>query len=547
MNYPKKYKFLELEKLAYERLSTGISIHQIQGNSFLTLLVSDGLCRLYERSRTEFITLLQNANYEDLHPEDRLLIAAFIKSIITDNNRDIDITYRLKVNKKYIFLHLDAQAMIMPDGTELIVVTHSCLNHYTQNKVTDVLIETVNENKRLVEELENAEKAAKIKQLFVSTLSHDMRTPMNAILGLSNLGLEEIKDKIALDYFKQIKNSADYLLHLINQVMDYQTIEAKGIILDEKPVSEKEFIDDIISIILPKAKAKGIKLKIDLPEGEGIYRFCDEMRSKQIVINVLNNAIKYTPSGGSVYWHGELLQKEGNFFECHTFKDTGVGISKEFLKKLFEPYTRETNPLSRTEGGNGLGLTITKRFLEAMNGKITCESKLGEGTTFYIELPMKIATKEQIELHLNPNKHLKNHCDTNLIGQSILVSEDNEINYKILSKILEKKGVIVGKAENGKEAIEKVKKTNYSILLMDIRMPVIDGLTATKEIRKFNKHIPIIALSGDIDPETVQKAKNAGMNDYITKPINNDELFKKLTALIQKNSTPTLESQAPIN
>lgn len=222
--------------------------------------------------------------------------------------------------------------------------------------------------------------------------------------------------------------------------------------------------------------------------------------------------------------------EKGNVIAIHTISDSGVGMSEDFMKIMYEPFAKELNELSDKEGGTGLGLVISKKIIDAMNGKIECISKIGKGTTFIITLPRKIPTEQQINDYKNSQNKTIDY--DKLIGLKILVCEDVEINSVIIKRLLEQKGTIVELAKDGIEGVKLAKENHYDVILMDIRMPKLDGLSATKEIRKFNKTIPIIALSANAFSLDKEISKEAGMNAHIAKPINKDELFISIISQI---------------
>jgi signal transduction histidine kinase/CheY-like chemotaxis protein len=385
----------------------------------------------------------------------------------------------------------------------------------------------------LEHKLEEIEEKSSKKDDFLARMSHDMRTPMNAILGMANFGIEEIKDPKAVQYFSQIKDSSEYLLALINDILDMQRLERGEIQLQEVITFTPRIAQKIINIIKPRAQQKDIKLTIDL-ECESLLKYVkvDERRIEQILINILNNAIKYTPVGGHVTWKDYVTDiGNGKVKISHEISDTGVGMSEEFQKVMFEPFTSEVNSQSRHEGGSGLGLAITKNLIDIMGGKLSCKSKLGVGTTFYIDIILNLATEEDIENFIETSSIKIN--EGSLKNKKILICEDIDVNITILKKLLATYNCNTEVAKNGVEGVKLAKENKYDAILMDIRMPLLDGLTATKEIRKFNKDIPIVALSANAFSQDIEKSLSAGMNAHLSKPIIKEELYSVLSSLIQ--------------
>lgn len=374
---------------------------------------------------------------------------------------------------------------------------------------------------RLKKSVTEAEKANKIKTDFLARMSHDMRTPLNGIMGLADFGFEETQNSEIREYFSKIKLSSNYLLTLLNDVLDMQSIEKGRIRIFPKAVKTEELINAVETMVIPFAKAKNINFETILPEGGPEYIYDDSVRISQVLINMLNNSIKYTGSNGHISYSSQYIGGENNTYKI-IISDDGVGMSKEFQKHMFESFTTETNKYSSIEGGTGLGLAICNNLVRLMGGRIECQSTLNVGTTFTIYLPTHPISKEEY-LEKSDFSGLINIDE--LKGKKILICEDNRINVIILRKLLLGKGLIVDTAENGEIGCEKVKNNNYDAIFMDIRMPVMNGLEATANIRKFNQITPIIALSANAYKEDVDKSLEAGMNAHLSKPIDKKELF----------------------
>jgi signal transduction histidine kinase/CheY-like chemotaxis protein/membrane-bound lytic murein transglycosylase MltF len=384
-------------------------------------------------------------------------------------------------------------------------------------------------NNDLVKAEQNAIEANEAKSIFLARMSHDMRTPLGAIIGISNFGITEAENETIKSYFADIDDSAEYLLSLMDDILDSQKLQNDNFEFKSTVVNLCDTIKRVKTIIEKKANEKNIELNIsgnfnDLDK----YIFADGKRITQIFINILNNAIKYTKTNGKITWDINYnLEDNEKVLITSKIQDNGVGMSEEFVKtKLFKPFSKEANSLSKSEGGTGLGLNICKKLIDQMGGKISCNSIINEGTTFIIELPLKIASKEETE-KLNYSCDNKNKKIDNAMFKDIkiLVCDDTKINIKIEKKILEDRGIIVDVAYNGQEAIDKAKENNFDAILMDIRMPIVNGLEATKEIRLFNKTIPIIAFSANAYTEDIKQSLEAGMNAHLAKPVDVDKLF----------------------
>jgi signal transduction histidine kinase/CheY-like chemotaxis protein len=379
---------------------------------------------------------------------------------------------------------------------------------------------------------DEAQAANREKSMFIARMSHDLRTPMGAILSLAQFGQEECREDTCRAYFQQISESGHYMLGMLKDILDMQKLASGDIELLEDTIQAGDIEKHVFTIVKQRAQQKQLHFSTEHIFPTNQYLCCDSRRVERILINVLNNAIKYTPEGGSVTWKSHLETREGKPFVVHEIADTGVGMSAEFMEHLFEAFSQEMNRLSRQEGGTGLGLAIVKKLVDAMHGSIEVQSELGKGSCFTIVIPCGVATEAQITVYHEANQpsEVKNY---DFSGCRILVCEDNELNQMIITKILETVGGTVQLANNGQEGCQLAEKYPYDVILMDVRMPVMDGLEAAREIRKFNRTIPIVALSANAYAEDVQKSLAAGMDEHLSKPINTQELFAVLRRFLQ--------------
>ncbi|VYU72676.1 Aerobic respiration control sensor protein ArcB [Eubacterium limosum] len=390
-----------------------------------------------------------------------------------------------------------------------------------------VLLAYNRSNKKRNEKLQQAYAA---KSDFLSRMSHDMRTPMNGIIGLTGLLLDRknLPPDAAADLAK-IDESAEYLLSLINDTLDMNKIESKKVALNPEPTDLPRFFRQTISMVTVSAQQKNINLEFPgdctvLPPV-----LLDRLRVQQIFINVISNAIKFTPSGGTVEIRCDrAVVKDARVQMTVAIKDTGVGISKEFLPKIFEPFEQENNTKVANYDGTGLGLAIVKNLVELMDGAITVESEVDKGTCFTINLAFPVADGHAVQAEaVDTPKSLK--------GKRVLLCEDHPLNRQIATRLLEKEGVLVEYAENGQAAVDAFNQSepmHFDGILMDIRMPVMDGLTAAKAIRALKrsdaKTIPIIAMTANAFDEDVKKSKDAGMNAHLAKPIDPKLMYQTL-------------------
>ena len=403
--------------------------------------------------------------------------------------------------------------------------------------ITDIYQQEIRRSEELAKALEAAVLANKSKTEFLSRMSHEIRTPMNAILGMSRLGEEVAKDDDVVAYFKDINASGNYLLGLINDILDMSRIEQGKMDMVNKYEDKDEIIRSVEVVIRPLAEAKNIDFSINVSGEVPQWVHLDKLRTQQVYINILNNAIKFTEPGGKVVWdiNGELVSENKAKFVMN-ISDTGCGMSESFLEHIFEPFAQEHNSLVNARQGTGLGLAIAKSIVEKMGGTISVESKIGIGTTFTIQFMRDCK-------NINTSSTLSQETDdakTILNGKKVLLCEDHPLNVLVATKLLEKVGISVVTAENGLIGVNKFadsEEGEFNAVLMDIRMPIMDGLEATTKIRALNrqdaKSVPIIAMTANAFAEDKQLSKSAGMNEHLSKPIEPQILYKTLADYIK--------------
>lgn len=427
-----------------------------------------------------------------------------------------------KKRKKVQFFYID-------DREELVFAS--------QRDITDVYEAEIRHRESLAAALEEANAANAAKTDFLSRMSHDIRTPMNAIIGITALALEETDNPTAVaENLTKIKSASHFLLGLINDILDMSKIENGSVELHKEPYSYGDFVGNLRTMFEPLCNNKGITLDIQESRGNPAI-MVDKVRLNQIFFNIFSNAVKYTKEGGRITYREENMRVEDNVVSSDfIISDTGIGMSKEFQKNMFQPFAQEKNEFTAQVQGTGLGLSITKSLVELMGGTISIESELGKGTTITVSLCFETARRSEVDEM--KEKQQRELDEAILEHRRILLVEDHPLNTEIAKRLLEKKNMIVYTADNGKNGVEKFASSDvdfFDAILMDIRMPEMDGLTATKEIRKLarpdGKSIPIIAMTANAYEEDVRLSKEAGMNGHLSKPIQPDKLFQKLSEM----------------
>ena len=387
---------------------------------------------------------------------------------------------------------------------------------------------------QLIESKEVAEKAAEAKSQFLSTMSHEIRTPMNAVIGFTHLLLQLNPRPEQLEYLRLLKFSAENLLVLINDILDFSKIEAGKVEFEVADFSVKDLVSNIRLALLQRAKEKDIQLKLivdhDLPDAvKG-----DPVRLGQVLTNLIGNAVKFTEKGQVTIT--ATLQKHTDEYTTVDFEieDTGIGIAEDKIDSVFENFTQASAETTRKFGGTGLGLTITKKLLELMGSLIMVRSKLGKGSVFYFSISLKNSNKV-FTSNLNNNLHAE---AKSLKGVKLLIAEDNQINVILAKQYMKLWDIDCDVAENGEIAFTLAKTNDYDMILLDLQMPEMDGYQTAAAIRglsgeKFKK-LPIIALTASAMLDIKDKAYTVGMNDYISKPFNPDELFRKISMYTDK-------------
>lgn len=389
----------------------------------------------------------------------------------------------------------------------------------------------------LEEALRGARQASVAKKVFLQNMSHDIRTPMNAVIGFTNLAIQAGDDKAKVqDYLSKIQVSGNHLLGIVNEVLEISRIESGQTRLEEAPCSIADIVNETDVIIRDQALEKKQEFLTDISEVQDLYVFCDKLRVKEILVNLLSNSVKYTQTGGKISLR--ILQlpcEKGGYgnYEIRV-KDNGCGMSPDFLKRVFQPFERQASTTISGVQGTGLGMTIVKGFVEIMGGNIEIRSKEKKGTEILVKLQYRLA--EEPQQTAVPEVEYPAEL---FAGRRILLAEDNVLNREIAVAILEETGFQVEIAENGAVAVERVKAVPagyYDAVLMDIQMPVMDGYAATRAIRALEEpgrsDIPVIAVSANAFDEDMEASREAGMNGHLAKPIIVPELLEMLGKIL---------------
>lgn len=389
-------------------------------------------------------------------------------------------------------------------------------------------------NDRLRKTMLNLERTSKAKTDFLSTMSHELRTPLNGVIGLSNVLLMQDPREDQKENLGILKFSAESLLALINDILDFNKLEAGKLLLENTPVDLAELLQNICGGMRLRAQDKSIalNLRIDHQLNEKLI-ICDPLRLTQVLLNLLNNAVKFTEQGSVEVSADVISMDEKNITIRFQVKDTGIGISKNKQLSIFDPFTQASINTTRKFGGTGLGLAIVKRILEVYNSTIDVESEPGKGTLFLFDINFQYLIQDKVVLS---KKVSTDHLSD--LHVKVLVAEDNPVNVLVIEKLLAIRGVTPVVVGNGLAVVRALQEDNFDVILMDLYMPDMDGFTAAKAVRAMEdeekSQIPIIALTASVSEDVKMKVRESGMNDYLSKPFNPHVLFEKIEKLLQK-------------
>ncbi|WP_345372205.1 response regulator [Algivirga pacifica] len=414
----------------------------------------------------------------------------------------------------------------------------------------EMLSEIELQNESLITAKEEAEYLAKTKQEFLANMSHEIRTPMNGVIGVADLLSETTLSEQQKKYLNIIRSSADNLLVIINDILDLSKIASGKLTLEQNAFYLMNVIETVVASCLPKLKKKNLEIDVQVDESLPQTLIGDSVRLNQILLNLFSNAIKFTIKG-KVTIGASLVRETTEEITIRFFvKDTGIGIPRSKYDAIFGSFTQASNDTTRKYGGTGLGLAITKQLVELHGGKIFLESEVGRGSTFSCEITLLKNKEEQlVDAVAEEVKVMDNLWQSALeqpgteiseVDLKVLLVEDNEVNQMLVQTLLKQWDYACVLARNGREALEKLRQEDFDIVLMDLHMPEMDGYDATRHIRKFEGYkaeVPIIAMTASALKDEAVRCLEAGMNDYISKPFNKNDLYEKLSHYTREHSS----------
>jgi len=490
------------------------------------LEVNEGYSRMLGYSREESVgkTTLDLAIWVDA--EDRKKFAAGLSSF----GQVIDFETRLRRKDGSVITVVDsAQRLTLGGEACFLSVAHDI----TERKRADEALQQANKDLKIA--IEQATKANKAKSEFLANMSHEIRTPLNAIIGITSLLQDEVLDLKQREYVEIIRNSGEALLDIIDNILDLSKIESGMMELEAQPFLLRLSVEKSLDLIVPLASKKGLNLECSIEEKTPVSIYGDSIRLQEILVNLLNNAVKFTETGVvKISVSGEKLDEDT--YEIHfAVKDTGIGISQDEMGRLFKPFSQVDSSITRRHGGTGLGLAISKKLVEMMGGRIWVESEANKGSIFHFTIRARAAPIESFDDRISISKDKTDECLDQ--GLRILLAEDNKINQLVAKKMLLKLGYNADAVSNGLDVLQALTHWTYDVILMDVQMPEMDGLEATRVIRQLYPDGPrIFAMTASALVGDREKCIEAGMDGYISKPITMKELSQALQSCSRKSS-----------
>lgn len=469
-----------------------------------------------------------------IHPDDHAFAKVYerirnLSSSEMDRGGDYKATYRAKINGEYIWIQFRA----IFGGNMNLDTGHIIL---TFKRVDEEIQKEYDANRILSESLAKAEEAGRIKNQFLSRMSHDLRTPLNGIMGMIDIIGHAVKNpKKILECTQKIKDSCQHLVSLVNEVLDMNSLESGSVEFEEIAFDFQELVEEVLQYVAAQAKEAGIAFYVDIEEFKHRSIIGSPKHIRRIFANILDNAVKYNKPAGEIFVRGrEVSDSDRLAVYEFVFEDTGYGMDSEFVKRIFEPFEQEHNDARTTYAGVGLGMSIVKKMIDQIQADISVESTKNVGTKVSITLPFRVYSKSGEALH--------KEVQVDLTGIKVLLVEDNEVNMEIAQFLLESWGLAVYNARNGQIAVDMFRKSEvgfFDIVIMDLMMPVMDGYEATRQIRAMGREdsplVPIVALSANVLDSDIKNTKMAGMNEHLAKPVDADQVLRTIEKYVHKN------------
>ena len=480
----------------------------------------------YEDAKANYIN-----NFVAPSDRERLEKELTLENIIanTSSKKVFGVVFKRVVGDKECYYRIEFAQVQLPNGKTGIVAGFKDVDEDVRK---DQEIQQV-----LRDAIETANATSKAKSDFLSSMSHDIRTPMNGIIGMTAIATAHLDDRERVeDCLKKISEASSHLLSLINEVLDMNKIESGKVELNEENFNLSELVDTLLAMTKAQLESHHHTLKLDVADVVHENVIGDSHRIQQVFVNLMSNAIKYTPDGGTISLTVAERPTNAHGVACYefVFEDNGIGMTEDFQKHLFEPFTRANDKKTAAIQGTGLGMTITQSLVRMMGGDIQVKSKPGEGSRFAVTIYLKFLDVQNAEAH--KEDPLKNLEDLKFEGKRILLVEDHPVNAEIAKNVLQMTGLEVEWVMDGEAAVERMAGSNegeFDLVFMDIQMPNMDGYQATAAIRAmttYARRIPIVAMTANAFADDIRKAKEVGMNDHISKPID----FKELAKILQK-------------
>ena len=499
----------------------------VNGKAGATVIPSSKINILNESSLTKSLSFAEMAKRQELAMfttrENRRAATIINKAIEQSSNilNGVVLTQNSVSEKKMTLQEILTEYADLAIGISFVIIFVLLLLVYS-------LLVSRKKQIEALKEAQNANAANIAKTTFLNHMSHDIRTPMNAIVGFTDIAMKRKPDKEVENCLKKIRQSSEYLMTLINDVLDISRIESGKLEYKPVPVDLRDVINTVLSIARGYMEKRDLNFIVSREDLKNPYVIADELRIREVLLNIISNAVKFTKDGGTISFAAENCpgNDKNHIIVRYRISDTGIGMSEEFQARIFDEFSQENDGARTSYGGTGLGMAIAKRYVDLMGGKIEVSSRQGIGSTFTVEIPLLTAERVLVE------KEEKLGKDIDLHGLHVLLAEDNDLNAEIAIAILEEKGMIVTRTADGKSALKEFCNTaqgTFDLILMDIMMPEMNGYETTKAIRNLpnrpdGKKIPIIAMTANAFAEDVQAALNAGMNEHVAKPLDMNKL-----------------------